>query len=183
MALDNVLIAEIITLLNTGFVTLNNLVPVPPIIQQSYQPVQQGANTPPTIYLFKVSDNRLGFPYRNNAWNAETETEVFQTIQQYETTFQANCWATQDPANTASLTASDLANYAAYIIQSDSTVTALEANGWGIYRVSQVRNPSFTDDRDRFEFAPSFDFTITHKQIITLTSPIITETVLQVLEV
>lgn len=183
MALDNVLIAEIISILNNGFAAMSALVPTAPIVKQSYQPVQQGANTAPTIYLFKVSDNRLGFPGRYDCWDEDTQTEVHKEIQQYETTFQLSCWATQDPSNVASLTASDIANYAVYIMQSETTVTALEAQGFGIYRVGQVRNPSFTDDRDRFEFAPSFDIVITHKQIITTTTPIITETVLQILEV
>lgn len=181
--LDNVLIAQIISILQAGFATITAQVPTAPIIKQSYQPVQQGAETGPTLYLYKISDIRLGFPQFGYVWDVNSSTEVAQTTQQYESTFQISCWATQNPANIASLTASDLANYAAYIMQSASTIASLEATGVGIYRVSDVRNQNFVDDRDRFEFAPNFDFTLTHKQIITLTAPIITETVIQILDV
>ena len=183
MALDNVLIAEIISILNNGFATISSLVPTAPIVQQSYQPIQQGANTAPSLYLYKIGDTRVGWPSQQMVWNQEAQIEVLTQLQQYETRFQISAWATQNPADTTSLTASDYANYAVYIMQSMTTVAALEAIGCGIYSVKDVRNPSFMDERDRFEFSPSFDFVITHKQIITQTTPTITETIIQVLTV
>lgn len=181
--LDNQLIIEIISLLNNGFAALSSQVPTAPIVVQSYQPEQQGANSPPALYLYKIGDNRLGSVGRNAVWNSNTSTEVLTELQQYETQFQISCWVTQNPVNTTALTASDYANFAAAIMQSSGTVTALEAMGVGIYRVGQVRNASVMDDRERFEFVPSFDFTLTHKQIITSTVPIISTTVIQLLEV
>lgn len=182
--LDNVLIAEIITLFKNGFATINSLVPIAPAVKQSFQPVQQGANSKPTIYLYKIGDDeRMGYPYRESYWDKDANQEIYTELQQYASKFQASCWATQNPADINSLTASDYANYATYIMQSAATINALEAIGCGIFNISRVRNPPFSDDRQRFEFASSFDFVITHKQIITLTTPVITETVLQILEV
>lgn len=96
-----------------------------------------------------------------------------QTTQQYETTFQMMTLATQNPSTPNQQTASDILNAIAYILQSDSTVQTLEAQGIGILRVTDIRNPPFVDDRDRFEFGPSFDFTLTHKQVISSTVPIL----------
>ena len=152
-------------------------------IKQSFQPVQQGANSMPTLYLNKVGDYRRGMPYRASVWDAVNNIETYTELQQYETTFQITAWATQDPSNVNSLTASDLANYAAYVMQSDGAIFAYQALGVGIMKIGDVRNPYFSDDRERFEASPSFDFTLTHKQTIILTTPVITETVLQVLDV
>ena len=180
MALDNVLIAQVISILNAGFTALATQVPIAPIVKQSFQPTQQGADSAPTIYLYKIGDNRLGHPLRSNVWDTVNLVENYTETQQYETTFQLSAWVTQSPSSTTGLTASDYINYAAYIMQSLSTVATLEANGIGIYRVGQVRNPSFSNDFDRFQFSPSFDFTLTHKQVIQILTPIISETILQV---
>jgi hypothetical protein len=99
---------------------------------------------------------------------AETRTE----LQQYESTFQISALSTQDPSNPNQLTASDIANYAAWIMQSQATVAALEAQGVGVLKIGAVRNVPFSDDRQRYEFSPSFDFVLTHKQII-VSSPAI----------
>lgn len=95
---------------------------------------------------------------------------------QYASTFQCSALATQNPANTESLTASDIANLAAYVMQSAATIMALEAQGVGVLRVPDVRNPFFTDDRQRYEASPNFDFTLTHRQTIITTVPNVTET-------
>ena len=210
--LDNVLIANIISVLQNG---MNSLVGVllaqdgsyiltqsggyiytqnsnqdsgqvllsQILIQQDYQPTQEGTPSFPTIFLHKIGDFRLGFPARQSVWNAATQTESYIETQQYETTFQFSALVTQDPSNTSSLTAADCLNYAAYVLQSYAAITALEAQGIGVYRIGDVRNPYFSDDRGRYEASPSFDVTFTTKQIITLTTPIVTETVLQVLDV
>ena len=175
--LDNALISNIISLLNSG---LNSIGQAGILVKQAYQPTQQGANTAPTLYLHKIADQRIGTVYRANVWDATSSTMVYTETQQYVTTFQISGLATQDPTQTSGLTASDIVNYAVYVMQSLATITALEALGVGVLRVGDVRNPYFTDDRDRFEASPSFDFQLTHKQIITGTQPIITETELDI---
>lgn len=95
------------------------------------------------------------------------------TTQQYETTFQIMTLATQNASTPNQYTASDILNAIAYILQNDSTIQTLEAQGIGILRIIDIRNPPFIDDRDRYEYGPSFDFTLTHKQIITSQAPIL----------
>ena len=172
---DNQLVQLIITVLQAGFVangfTTDNGNAV--AIKQSYQPTTQGVNTQNTIYLFKIGDHRYGWTGKTDVWDQDTETEVHTERQWYETMFQLSALALQNAADVNSKTASDLLNIAAAIMQSDATLAALHAQGVGILRVTDVRNPYFTDDKDRYEAAPSFDFTLEHEQVIISSSPVI----------
>lgn len=141
--------------------------------KQANQPTQQGINTNPTVYFFKVGDHRYGFLRRDDQWDSLTSTMVHTEIQQYETTFQVSTLVLQKPSNPYLYTASDLANEVAAIMQSDNTRAVLLAAGVGILRVTDVINPYFVDDRDQFEASPSFDFTLTHKQTRVTTQPVI----------
>ena len=142
-------------------------------VKQSYQPTQQGANSDPTAYLFKIGDKRYGFNKRHDVWVPATATMEHQEIQIYETTFQVNALAIQDPANVNSLTASDIVNTIAAIIHSDYALNEFRKKGVGILRVTDVRNPYFIDDKNRHEASPSFDFVLTHKQTFTTASPVV----------
>lgn len=109
---------------------------------------------------------------------------VHTETQQYETTFQLGVLAPQNPQNATELTASDICNKCAYILNSVKAIETFEAAGAGIYRISgSIRNLPFMDDREQWEYYPSFDFTLTHKQIITSSTPIVTDFELQVFEV
>ncbi len=177
---DNQLFALIINQINL----MKSAAGIPDvIIKQNFQPTQQGANTKPTAYLHKIGDNRYGFPGWSEVWDAESETMIHGDAQQYQTTFQVSALAIQDPAVPSNFTAADILNRIAYILQSQPTVATFEAQGVGILRVTDIRNPYFKDDKDRYEASPSFDFVLTHKQIILSTSPIITKTELNILEI
>jgi len=200
--LDNQLIALVIAQINAGFSRLGFSVAV----KQSYQPTRQGVNAGPTLYLHKLYDERMGSVGVSEQWigssvaaeddtvvTAENATEIqgdnangfmqHTETQQYVTYFQATALSVQDPSNINSLTASDIANYAVSILQGTAFVSAIEAQGVGILKVGQIRNPYFDDDRQRFEASPSFDFGLTHKQIIVTTVPVITTTDYQILAV
>lgn len=197
LMLDNQLITLIIQILNTGFANLGVPAMTGVLVKQANQPTQQGANSAPTVYLTKIGDRRIGSMKRSSVWvpatslniTTESGTEITTEsgnpigtdagsmvntqLQQYETSFQLSVLATQDPSDLTALTASDILNYAAFVMQADDCISALESNGIGILRINQVRNPYFSDDRQRFEAVPSFDFTLTHKQIIVKNAPII----------
>lgn len=144
-------------------------------VMQMNQPTQQGANIPATIYFTKLSDDRYGFLGRSDDWDEDAETMVHTEVQNYISKFQIQALSIQNPANTSSLTASDLVNITASILQSDSGRKMLWNAGVGILRITDIRNPYFKDDSDRFEAVPSFDFELTHQQIITSTSPIVSD--------
>lgn len=178
--LDNQIIALVISTV-IGQEAIAGITGTP--IKQAFQPSQQGANTKPTAYLHKIGDKRYGYPRKNDVWDSENEEMVHQETQQYETTFQVSAWAIQDPKTPSNYTASDILNLIAYILQSSETIAIFEAQGVGIERVTSVRNVYFTDDRGRFEASPSFDFVITHKQLITSTVPKLETTELNVLTI
>lgn len=121
----------------------------------------------------------VGTYFLNQGFSLSSQTingipgEQIMTTQQYETTFQIMALSTQYPETPNAYTASDIVNAVAYCLQCDSAIETLENQGVGVLRVTDVRNPPFIDDRDRYEFGPSFDFTLTHKQIITNTIPVL----------
>lgn len=125
-----------------------------------------------------VGSYNLGYPPGDVASESMTSIGAWVYIETevYASTFQCSALATQNPANIESLTASDIANLAAYVLQSASVIAAFEAQCVGVLRIPLVRNPYFSDDRQRYEASPSFDFTITHQQTIITTVPIVTET-------
>jgi hypothetical protein len=166
--LDNQLIALIISTLVAGETTAG-ITGTP--IAQAFQPTQQGVNTEPTAFIYKVGDHRYGFLARSDVYDSGTERIVHTETQQYETTFQLSALSIQNPATPSQYTASDICNLMASIIQSEAAVATLQAQGVGVERVTNVRNPYFLDDHDRYEASPSFDVVLTHKQIITSVTP------------
>jgi hypothetical protein len=149
-------------------------------IKQAFQPTRQGVNTQPTAYLYKISDSRIGFPYRSDIWDKAASRMVHTELQQYATTFQFSALATQDPQTPTQYTAADILNLIAYCLQSDAAVAALECQRVGILRVTDVRNPYFLDDRQQNEACPSFDVTLTHEQVIRSSIPIIETTEIRI---
>src|SRR5882757_8006913 len=107
LMLDNQLIQLFYPIISSGLIA-NGFTGVN--LNQSYQPVQQGANSPPSVYFYKLFDKRYGFLKRTNIWDPINSQEVHTETQQYETTFQVNAWSQQDPTNINFLTASDLVN-------------------------------------------------------------------------
>lgn len=162
--LDNELIILLIEIITAGLATYD-LEDV--VVKQSNQPTQQGANTGRTVYLSKLNDKRYGFLKREDVWNDLTESFDHTETQVYESVFQINAFAFQNPADTASLTASDLCNIVAAILQSDATLKTFFENDVGILRITDVRNPYFHNDADNFQASPSFDFTLTYKRVKT----------------
>lgn len=169
---DNELIKELIVVLKAGL-TASGLSSV--AVKQSFQPTNQGANSQPTIYLFKIGNKRVGFLKRESEWiiNPAPARMRHEERQWYETTFQISALSIQNPSDSTQRTASDLCNIASAILQGDTGREALQKKGIGMLRVTDVRNPYFLDDKDRFEASPSFDFTLTHEQVIISTDPVV----------
>jgi hypothetical protein len=166
---DNDLIKLIVSILNAGFTAQGLTVSV----RQSFQPTKQGVNNGAQVFFTKISDGRYGFLKRKDVYNTLTQTFDHEETQLYESTFQVNALAIQDPSDINSLTASDYVNLAASIIQSDYARSVLIAENVGILRVTAVRNPQFVDDKDRFEASPSFDFTLTYSRSLLSTTPVV----------
>jgi len=168
--MDNDLIRLFLPIINNGLIA-DGFTGV--TVKQGNQPTQQGVSSLPTVYFYKLFDKRYGFLKRDDEWDMINEVMVHTEIQQYETTFQISTLVIQRPTTPYQYTASDLVNEVAAIMQSDTARETLLQSDVGILRVSEIRNPYFTDDRDQYEASPSFDFTVTHKQIRVSTSPVV----------
>lgn len=145
-------------------------------VKQAYQPTQQGVPAEPSIFMFKIGDKRYGYRGATDVWDQVNDVEIHTETQFYETTFQISALSVQRPQDTTQLTAADIVNGVAYIVQSESFMDALKAQDVGLLRVMAVQNPYFADDRGRYEASPSFDFTVTHKQIVQTEVPVLEST-------
>lgn len=175
MITDNDQIKIFLPLINNGLALAgyNNV-----SVLQNYQATMQGVYTGPAVYFYKVMDHRYGYPKIESVYDSINDVINLQESQYRETTWQFSALVTPDITNTSSYTASDLINEVAYILASNSSNMSLQAEGFGQYRITDIRNPYFTDDRDRYEAFPSFDFTLCFLDIIikdanAITPPII----------
>ena len=157
---DNQLIRLFLPIINAGLLAdgYDNVE-----VKQNYQPTQQGPNTDPTVYFFKVNSRRYGFLGRWDKWDSINNKMVHTEAQYMESTFQVSTLVRQSPYKPNAYTAADLANEVASIMQSDNTRDILNNSGVGILRITDIRNPYFVDDKDQFEASPSFDFTLTYE--------------------
>ncbi len=167
---DNQIIQIFLPILNAGLIA-DGFTGV--TVKAANQPTQQGIDTNPTLYFFKVFSKRYGFLGRDDVWVA---SQMVHTETQFvESTFQISALVLQNPATPNQYTASDLVYEASSIMQSDQTLDTLNNGGIGILRVAELRNPWFVDDRDNFEASPSFDFTLVYENDRVGINPHITQ--------
>lgn len=145
-------------------------------VKQAFQPTQQGVNTKPTAYIHKIASRRTGYPQRSDTWDANAGKMIHVETQNMETTFQVSALALQDPKQESQLTASDILDSISYILQSEATIEALMAQEVGVLKINDGRESYFKDEQDRFEVAPSFDFVLTHKRIVSSENRVLSST-------
>ena len=133
-------------------------------LKQSYQPRQNGVNIGPVLFLHKISAPRYGFPGRKDTYNPSTQTFDHSESIWRTPTWQVDGLSTQDPSNLNQLTASDIVEAAADVLQQSSTRNALLVEEIGIERILDIRQTYFLNDRERHEQRPSFDFTLTYRR-------------------
>jgi hypothetical protein len=142
-------------------------------MRQSYQPTEQGAERDNALYFFKLDDKRIGHPQRKSEWDALSGKEIDTDTQLHEATWQISAWVRQTP--TSDLTASDVLATTAMIMQGSQFIEALKAQGFGIMRITDLRNPYFKDERDQFQASPSFDFTLSYNRTLVRDGRVISD--------
>lgn len=160
---DNALIAAIINVLAPGLAGQGATVG----IKAAYPNVQVGVPSAPTIFLSIGNPNRYGSPQRKNVFDPDTNIMTHTETVWYETMFQVSALATENPDTPTQLTAGDYLKAASKVLQSDDAIAALQVNEIGIYRIQKMRQIWFKNDSERFQASPSFDFTVTHKDVFT----------------
>jgi hypothetical protein len=135
-----------------------------------FQPTGQG-RARKGIYFFPVDNNRYGWQHRKDRYDVPTGDQIHTETQHTLSRFQVGAFAPGDPYDIEAPTAEDLTSLAAMLISSQPFIEALTRNSAGLHRITSIRCPFFENDQGQHEAAPSFDFTVSHKRIITLTTP------------
>lgn len=135
---------------------------------REYQPTTQGTPSAPVLTYFKVSDKRIGMPWRDDVWNATTSIMTHYEVQRYETTFQIGALSTKD--------SSDAVNTAAIAMAGEEAIEYFKPYFIGVLQTTgaEVRNPYFVNDKDQFQASPSFDVTVVYNRARIITTPVIT---------
>lgn len=141
------------------------------VVIQKNGPEQQGIPSNPAVFFEKIFDHRYGHPIVKQTYQSIPNNFAENNKQIYETTFQISALVIQDPSDILKPTASDVANQICMYLQSRTIISELRAQGVSMLRVTEVRNPYFVDDKDRFEGHPTFDFVVYSQRDITLTVP------------
>lgn len=162
---DSQLIQQLITAIKIGLDQLEKNEPI--AVLQSYQPAITGLSSKPSIYLHKISTHRYGWPHRKYAYNNETNTFEACETSILESTVQIDALVTVDPESLYLMTSSDLIQRVASIFDKCSTWDILRSAGIGSYRIADIRDLFFTDDRDQQQQISSFDITLTYPQVAT----------------
>lgn len=156
-------------------------------VRQAYQPRIEGAPEGAAILLSNVSTRRYGFVRRQDDWRDDLIPPVMRhtETQAMQVRLQCNALSPPDPppADLPAYTAADLVNYAAAILQGDAGRLQLQAQGVGIERITDIRQPYFKDDRDQFEASPSFDFVLDFNWSLVTDTPIVDATELRIVRV
>lgn len=143
----------------------------PYVVLQKNQPTQEGMPYGPAIYFEKLFDDRYGFPMVDEQLNPDGHAYTDTETQLTNTTFQVSAMVIQDPSDLSIPTASDVVGHMARYLQSRACLSAFLAQGVSMFRITQVRNPYFEDDRHRNEASPNFDIILTHSQSIVTSTP------------
>lgn len=139
-------------------------------IVQGYQPSAQGAPNGPHLTLWNVGDTDYGWTARREVWNLEelrfdhVEEQVRETVFQVNATVPNLRPGDRTPAEWLALTRAHL--------RSDPVLAELRAAGLSILRVRDVRSVPLQRDNDQYEVSQSFDVTVRHSDILTLTTPV-----------
>jgi len=143
----------------------------PVVLSQSYQPTLQGAELITQVFMQKLGSKRFGWPRKYDVWNVGTGQFDHYEEQIVESTFQVGALTVMTPSNLTQLSANDILDIIAATMQSDATIVTLNASSIGILRVTDIQNPFFKNERDQYQSSPSFDMTLTHKQVTITATP------------
>lgn len=140
-----------------------------PVID-GHQPTGQGREAR-AIYFFALGEPRYGWQYRKHRFDPASGQQILTETQPVRSTFQVGGFIEANLLDPARLTALDLTHLAAMLLGSGPAISAFRRAGVGLERITGIRTPFFENDQGRNEAAPSFDITLSHKRIVTLTTP------------
>ena len=135
---------------------------------REFQATTQGMPSAPVLTYFKVSDKRVGLPWRDDVWNETTQIMTHYEVQRYESTFQVGALSTKDSSDAVNIAAISMAGEEAIEYFKQYFIGVLQTTG------GEVRNPYFVNDKDQFQASPSFDVTLVYNRARIVTTPVVT---------
>lgn len=131
-------------------------------VMRSFQPTDvTGKNL---VLINKISSKRYGWRGRHNKVVNQVMTHIEKYFQ--EMRFQISILKMINLADITETTASDIANMLIDYLLSDKGLQSLRSKGYMPIRVVDVRNPSFINQTDNYQFNPNFDLICTIQQEI-----------------
>lgn len=155
-----------------------------PVVQLD-QPTQQPRGTS-GVFFTNLYDVRIGWKSSDIKYDEVNDCFLFTERQHMEALIQISVlypfFPDKDNAITKR-TAKDIANYLAQKLNSDNSIFIFNSVGIGVLRISDIRQQSFDNDRDQFEFMPSFDLNIVYNRKINQKVPKIKDIVYDIYRV
>lgn len=137
-------------------------------IKQAYQNQKTGVENN-TVYLHKVAIVRRGTQSKSDVYN-NTDFDTIES-QWHELTIQLNAFVEYEIADENPVTTYDIVDTCSMILQTRRARDLLLNEGFGIYKVSDIRSPHSITDQNQFNNDVSFDFTLTYKQTFEYNTP------------
>lgn len=145
-------------------------------VMQGYQRSRNTEWSTPAIIIHKLFDRRRGFVGVTDSIvsNAIVRTETVEM----ETHYQATGFGSSN-----GVTASDILNRLAMMLQSSAALRVFQTAGIGILRIGDIRATYFRDAEDLDAQEPSFDFVLTHQHVFVSSEPKVDDFELSVLRI
>lgn len=134
-----------------------------PEVTQSYQPVQQGRIDGPALVFHFLPERRVGQRKNDEVLDVPTLTMRRRELQVIESPVQFTALAPTTPADSmGAVSPATIAKAAAAVFGTPEFIKSLKLQSAGVLAISQIRNLPFENDRGQYEYAATFDVTITH---------------------
>lgn len=144
-------------------------------VKRNFAPTKSSAPDSPVIIMHRIDSQRVGWTGRTFSL---TNIEARETaVQNHAITFQFNALVPVETEETEdTLTANDLLDTAALILQSRLMLEACKAAGIGIERISAIRSNYVQNENDNWEPEPSFDLVVDVKKTLVTSVNVVTST-------
>lgn len=144
-------------------------------VEAIYQPQQIGTPSQPTVTYQSILEQRYGHMRRAYLPGpVPTDPMTGLMTQWWESTLQIGAMARRDPQDPDFMTlptAMDICKAASDILQSDTGLAALAAQGVRPLRITSIRNLQWLNESDQFEAMPNFDLVLVYPQTLETATP------------
>ncbi len=150
-------------------------------VVRSYQQIKATAPNGPAIIMHAIGSQRVGWQGRDFRIEGADDNKVATRTdtQNHIKTFQFNALVPLPaPGEEAddTLTAGDLLDMAAMLLQNGEMLALCKANGLGIERITAITPNYVQDENDNWEYEPSFDLSVAVKKVLSHSVGVVTST-------